>query len=197
MGSLENLWRLLGRAEIVASDVPVPSLMLRHRAPRHHTVEETDKAEFQGGTMQSQTATLTRLRYSLANFSEVVALVSFLAFFAFFAVAADNFLTPISIANILTFASITGIVSVGVAMLMISGEFDLSVGSTFAVASYIFGLSMNVGVPPILALLLALLQLCSCFALALFARDPTCCGPGKSTRRNSSNPNPKGGTSTL
>ena len=107
--------------------------------------------------MQSQTATLTRLRYRLANFPEVVALFSFLAVFVFFAVAADNFLTPLPLANILTFASITGIVVVGVAMLMISGEFDLSVGSTFAVASYVFALSMNAGVPPILALLLALI----------------------------------------
>jgi simple sugar transport system permease protein len=107
--------------------------------------------------MQSQTATLTRLRYSLANFPEVVALTSFLALFVFFAVAADNFLTAFAIANILTFASITGIVAVGVAMLMISGEFDLSVGSTFAVASYVFAVTLNAGVGPIPAMLLALL----------------------------------------
>ncbi|MFB0537239.1 MAG: ABC transporter permease [Anaerolineae bacterium] len=108
--------------------------------------------------MRSQTATLTRLRYSLANFSEVVALTSFLALFVFFSVAADNFLTPLAMSNILTFASITGIVVVGVAMLMISGEFDLSVGSTFAVASYIFALSVeNAGMHPILAILLALI----------------------------------------
>jgi simple sugar transport system permease protein len=74
----------------------------------------------------------------------------------FFAIAADNFLTPFAVANVLTFASITGIVVIGVAMLMISGEFDLSVGSTFAVASYVFALSMNAGVPPLLALILAL-----------------------------------------
>lgn len=108
--------------------------------------------------MQSRTATLTRLRYSLANFPEVVALISFLALFVFFAVATDNFLTAFAMANILTFASITGIVTVGVAMLMISGEFDLSVGSTFAVASYVFALSMEkVGMHPILALVLALI----------------------------------------
>jgi simple sugar transport system permease protein len=45
---------------------------------------------------------------------------------------------------------------IGVAMLMIAGEFDLSVGSTFAVASYVFALSMNAGVPPLLAMILAL-----------------------------------------
>jgi simple sugar transport system permease protein len=107
--------------------------------------------------MQSLTTTLTRFRYRLANFPEAVALVSFLAIFVFFAVAADNFLTSFSIANILTFASITGVVTVGVAMLMISGEFDLSVGSTFAVASYVFAVTLNAGVGPIPAMLLALL----------------------------------------
>lgn len=77
--------------------------------------------------------------------------------FIFFSFAAEHFLTPIPIANILTFASITGIMVIGVAMLMISGEFDLSVGSTFAVAAYIFALTLNAGVAPVLALLLTLL----------------------------------------
>jgi len=105
----------------------------------------------------SQVNVLTRLRYRLADFPEAVALVSFLGIFIFFSVAADNFLALISMANILTFASITGIVVVGVAMLMISGEFDLSVGSTFAVASFVFALSLNAGLTPIIALLFALL----------------------------------------
>ena len=107
--------------------------------------------------MPSLTVTLTRLRSRLAGFPEAVALISFLAVFLFFTISAEHFLTPICIANILTFSSITGIVVVGVAMLMISGEFDLSVGSTFAVASYVFALSLNAGVAPIAALLLALL----------------------------------------
>jgi simple sugar transport system permease protein len=106
--------------------------------------------------LQAQASITTRLRYSLTNFSEIVALISFLLLFVFFAIAADNFLTGFAQANILTFASITGIVVVGVAMLMIAGEFDLSVGSTFAVASYVFALSMNAGVPPVLAMVLAL-----------------------------------------
>lgn len=100
---------------------------------------------------------LTRARFRLAEFSEVVALISFGAVFLFFAVAAENFLTPFALSNILTFASITGIVVIAVAMLMICGEFDLSVGSTFAVASYVFALSLNAGAAPLAALLLALL----------------------------------------
>ncbi len=107
--------------------------------------------------MQSLTDTLTRLRSRLAVFPEAVALISFLAVFLFFVIAAEHFLTPMAIANILTFSSITGIVAIGVGMLMISGEFDLSVGSTFAVASYVFAVTLNAGVGPIPAVLLALL----------------------------------------
>ncbi len=106
--------------------------------------------------MQTQATRFTRLRVRLADIPEAVASLSFLAVFAFFALAAGNFLTPISLANILTFASITGIVVVGVGLLMIAGEFDLSVGSTFAVAGYIFILSLKAGVDPILAVLLTL-----------------------------------------
>jgi len=107
--------------------------------------------------MQSQTATLTRLRYSLANFPEIVALVSFLLVFVFFTVAAEHFLTLVALSNILSFASILGIIIVGVAMLMIAGEFDLSVGSNFAVASFVFALTMNAGIAPLPAMLFAVL----------------------------------------
>lgn len=106
-------------------------------------------------TLHTQPSRVSQIRYRLADFPEAVALISFLGVFIFFSLAADNFLTSISIANILTFASINGIVAVGVAMLMISGEFDLSVGSTFAVASFIFALSLTAGVNPLLAVLLA------------------------------------------
>jgi len=99
---------------------------------------------------------LARLRLRLAEYPEAVAFFSFLGVFIVFSFVNENFLTPISISNILTFGSITGIVVVGVAMLMISGEFDLSVGSTFAVASYVFALTLNAGIPPLVALLMAL-----------------------------------------
>jgi simple sugar transport system permease protein len=107
--------------------------------------------------LQSMTATLKRLRYGLAASPEVVALVIFSVVFVFFSVMADNFLTPVALSNILTFASIQGIIVVGVAMLMIAGEMDLSVGSNLAVASFVFALALNAGVAPFPAMLLALL----------------------------------------
>jgi simple sugar transport system permease protein len=107
--------------------------------------------------LQSLTITLKRLRYGLAASPEVVALITFLVVFVFFSVGADNFLTPVAISNILTFTSIQGIIVIGVAMLMIAGEFDLSVGSNLAVASFIFAITMNAGVAPLPAMLFALL----------------------------------------
>ena len=85
-----------------------------------------------------------------------MALSSFILLFIFFTLAAPNFLSALSIGNVLTFGSITGIVTIGVAMLMVSGEFDLSVGSTFALASYIMALTMIAHWPLWLSIFLSL-----------------------------------------
>jgi simple sugar transport system permease protein len=101
--------------------------------------------------------TLRDWRAVLADRSELVVFITVAAVFGFFAVSAEHFLSPFALSNILTFASINGIVVIPVALLMISGEFDLSVGSIFAVASYVFALALIEGVAPILAMLLALI----------------------------------------
>jgi simple sugar transport system permease protein len=106
---------------------------------------------------ESMTMSVARFRYRLAEHPELVTLLSFVLLFLIFSVGADHFLTPVALSNILSFASILGIIVVGVAMLMIAGEFDLSVGSTFAVASFVWALSMNAGLAPLPAMLLALL----------------------------------------
>ncbi len=101
---------------------------------------------------------IATVRYRLSYFPEAVALISFTLLFAFFSINAPNFLTPLSIGNILTFGSITGIVTIGVAMLMVSGEFDLSVGSNFALASYVVALSLIAGISVWIAIPLAMLS---------------------------------------
>lgn len=101
--------------------------------------------------------TLPGIRHRLSYFPEAVAVISFGLLFLFFSFAAPHFLTALSIGNILTFGSITGVVTIGVAMLMISGEFDLSVGSNFALASYVLALSLIAGWPVWLGILLAIL----------------------------------------
>ncbi len=76
--------------------------------------------------------------------------------FVLFAFIAPNFLSLYVLSNILTFASSYGFVVVGVTFLMISGEFDLSVGSMLAVAGYAFAYSLLAGVPPLLAAVITL-----------------------------------------
>jgi simple sugar transport system permease protein len=95
-------------------------------------------------------------RHRLSYIPEAVVLISFLLLFGFFSFFAPHFLTALSIGNILTFGSITGIVVIGVGMLMVSGEFDLSVGSNFALASYILALSVNAGIPVGFGILMAI-----------------------------------------
>ena len=99
---------------------------------------------------------IARLRNRLSNYPDVVALISFLLVFLFFAIKAENFLSLVSLTNILSIASIKGIFVIGVAILMISGEFDLSVGSTLAVSAFIFALTIEEGMSPVLAMVLAL-----------------------------------------
>ena len=108
---------------------------------------------------ESLTMSVTRFRYRLAEHPEFVTLISFVLLLLLFSLVAEHFLTPVALSNILSFASILGIIVVGVAMLMIAGEFDLSVGSTFAVASFVWALSMNAGLAPLPAMLLLLLGL--------------------------------------
>jgi simple sugar transport system permease protein len=99
---------------------------------------------------------LSILRLRLAKSPELVALITLLLVFIFFAVSAPDFLSAYALSNILTFASVNGIVVAGITFLMISGELDLSVGSNLAVAGFIFLLTLLAGVPPFLGMLLAL-----------------------------------------
>lgn len=85
------------------------------------------------------------------------AAVNLLLVLVFFGLLAPNFLTPLALSNILTFASLAGLVVVGVALLMIAGEFDLSVGSNLAVGGFSFAVLLNAGVPALPAFVLALL----------------------------------------
>ncbi len=97
------------------------------------------------------------LRAFLARSPEGGALIGFIAVFIFFSLATPLFLTGDSLASIVTTQSISGIVAVGVTFLMISGEFDLSVGSMFALCGLAFlGMIMS-GVPIILAAILTVL----------------------------------------
>jgi len=78
---------------------------------------------------------------------EAGALLATIIVFVLFALFADKFLTARVLSNVLLLSAELGIVAVGVTLLMIAGDFDLSVGSVFGLSGGIAILSMNAGVP--------------------------------------------------
>ncbi|MDQ3561037.1 MAG: ABC transporter permease, partial [Pseudomonadota bacterium] len=66
------------------------------------------------------------------------------------------FLSPENLRGVLGLLPEVGLVAVGVTILMICGEFDLSVGSVFALMPMAFAIMLNAGVPFVPAVLLGL-----------------------------------------
>jgi simple sugar transport system permease protein len=92
---------------------------------------------------------------------EIGAVVAAIAIFIFFFAIAPPFRTLPAFATVLYASSTIGIVAVGVALLMIGGEFDLSSGvsvvtSALAAALISFQLSLNLWVGVLLSLVIAL-----------------------------------------
>ncbi|MET0771785.1 MAG: ABC transporter permease [Candidatus Limnocylindrales bacterium] len=118
--------------------------------------------------MTAASATTGRLRTEgpmrrLFARPEIGALIGAIAVFIVFAILAGNrgFLGAIGVAGYLQIAAQIGILGAPVALLMIAGEFDLSVGSMIAVCSLFLALLIaQYGVDPALAVVLT-------FALAL------------------------------
>lgn len=88
--------------------------------------------------------------------NEMIALVSLLALFAVFSVMIGETWFR-NVPSLLRDISWLGIVAIGQAVVIISGEFDLSVGSVYAFVSMIFVLLLNASVGPLPALVLAML----------------------------------------
>lgn len=87
------------------------------------------------------------IKYILKQPSAGIFLVM-IALIVLFQLANPIFLSPVNVATMLRAASYTGIISVGMALCLISGTMDLSVGSTAALASVIFGTAIrDYGIP--------------------------------------------------
>jgi simple sugar transport system permease protein len=92
--------------------------------------------------------TLPRAWRGVAARPELGALAATAALFAFFGVWANQFLTIDSLASTLAIAAELGIVAMAVTLLMIAGEFDLSVGSVLGMSSVMVAYSITEwGVP--------------------------------------------------
>jgi simple sugar transport system permease protein len=85
------------------------------------------------------------IRDLFSKYLELGAVVSVLCMVTVFTYLNPRFLTLPTLASIITLATELGIVAIGEAFLIISGEFDLSVGSVFAFASTVFTWLVNSG----------------------------------------------------
>ena len=94
----------------------------------------------------------------LALRPETTPLLGFIITFVVFAAISPLFLTKETWITIASAASELGIVSVCVTLLMISGNFDLSVGAITAFSGYGALIALRLGLPTIVAILVALLS---------------------------------------
>lgn len=72
------------------------------------------------------------------------------------AIASDKFLTPTNLITIIKQISIQSVVAIGMTMIIISGNIDLSVGSIVAFCSVVCAMIMNKGLPVIVAIVVAI-----------------------------------------
>jgi ribose transport system permease protein len=93
---------------------------------------------------------------SLAAYRESVLLLVILVFGLCMTFASPVFLSWRNIEAILLALSVEATIAIGMVILLISGGLDLSVGSTLAFAGVVTGLTLNAGVPVVLAIFLGL-----------------------------------------
>ena len=98
-----------------------------------------------------------KLLWRLFRRPESGVVMAALAIFIFFALFAPFFLTINVMSNILLLSAELGMVAVGVTMLMVSGEFDLSVGSVLGLGAGMVVVMLNAGVWTPIAILIALI----------------------------------------
>lgn len=67
-----------------------------------------------------------------------------------------SFSTPLNLRNILMHSAVLGVIVIGESICLISGHFDLSVGSVLGFSAVFSALLASSGVPPILVMILAL-----------------------------------------
>lgn len=97
--------------------------------------------------LETDTSAGVAIRNRLSEIPGAGAIVGFIVIAAFFALSTDLFLEPRSISGILATNITRGIVAIGITFLMISGEFDLSVGSVYGAGALVFLLMMTEGIP--------------------------------------------------
>lgn len=131
--------------------------------------EKMDKAQGALSTAASDMTPGQFVSIQLAQSPSAGAIIGFVFIFLIFSFVTDLFLQPTSVASVLTNVSTKGIVAIGVTILMISGEFDLSVGSMLGAVSVFYMFFLTEGIPQIgLGPLPMLLAMPAALVVAMF-----------------------------
>ena len=126
------------------------------------SIEQTASAQESEGLQQS---VFTRSREFLAYRPETMSIfVAIVLFVLLGYVIGEDFLAPINVTVTLIRTAELGIVALGVGLLMIAAQYDLSVGSVLAVSSLLGLVIMNAGIPAPIAVILTL---CTTVAIGL------------------------------
>ena len=84
-------------------------------------------------------------------------LATLITVFILFSLFVPHFFALRTVSGIVSAGTLVGVVTIGVTLLMISGEFDLSVGALSAMGGYLYAFNTMDGGSPVVALLLAIL----------------------------------------
>ena len=96
-------------------------------------------------TMERLSKFIMRLFQKLRKYPAAPAVFATLVIIIAFTIISDKFLNTGSISGTMSLVAELGVVTVGVSILMISGHFDLSVGSVFGIGSMVFALLAKAG----------------------------------------------------
>ena len=98
-----------------------------------------------------------RLRGLFTKYPEAGACVATLVLFILFAWWGENFLSVYSLNTMLFVVAEWGIIALGFTLLMIAGEFDISVGSVLALCGVLAIFMLNAGLPPLIAVVMTII----------------------------------------
>ena len=118
----------------------------------HMNTRETEPSSRSGRTHRR-----SPLLQQILFMKELSGLIMVVVVIGIFYALSPTFLDPRNIQVVLRILPELGILVIGVSLLMISGEFDLSVGSVFALAPILNGLLLNSNWDPLVAFILPLL----------------------------------------
>ena len=105
---------------------------------------------------QAPANSLARFGTGLASRKETGIFAAFLAIFVFFSLMSPYFFNVENLINVLRQISLLGIISMGMGLVIVSGEIDLSVGSIYGASAILTAVMMMNGIPIPLAVLLGL-----------------------------------------